>query len=1095
MQKNMTLFNRAVMAVLVIAFIAAMYPISAFASDAQVKTTVAAAQQNQIKGSVVDEFGEPMIGVTVRVKGTQNATITDIDGNFTLNLTKGAQIEFSYVGYTTIVVKYTGAAINVKMKPDSKVMDEVVVIGYGTVKKRDMLGAISQVKSDEIKQSPTMNAMEGLQGKIAGLDITRESGAAGTSPTILLRGQRSIDGNNAPLFVIDGITGGGIDDLNPNDIESIEVLKDASSTAIYGSAGANGVIIVTTKQGSKGKVQVDFNAYLGLNCMPAYPETYQGEEWINYMRTGLEAYYNKPLAELYPEATTPEAIQDRLFNAYGLTPEAINCFNTGKFINWKDEILNTGIQQNYNISVRGGSDKLTSYMSAGFQNEKGMYRNDNYKQITFRAGSTYEVNKMVSMGFQMNLSHKDRDKRNSRLSKTLNVAPLGEVYNEDGTLKKFPTGSTLDYVNIMADDIEYAYLNNSKSTLISISPFIEIKPLKGLSYKSLFNATISTSRNGQWEGLNTYYKLTGSSQDVGVRTANKSHNDSWSTQWQNIVNYNFKIKNIHDITVTGIMEYSQNTHESSYLANRGFDFDSYTWNSMKAGSQASVDSEYSQTRKLSYAGRVNYSFLGKYLFSATMRWDGSSVLYNKWDSFPSVSAGWRISDEPFMEGTRNWLDNFKVRVGYGVTGNSNVPAYSSKTLVEAVGENLNLGGGSLTEYMLKQEVANYALSWEKSYNWNVGLDFGFLNGRIDGSIDWYTTDTKGVLYKRQLPTAFGLYNAKSPYTLMSNVARIKNTGLEVMVNTRNILKKDFEWTSTVTFAINEESLENINLGNGTSVDELISLGLFLNNPVKTYYGYKKNGIWQTNQADMAICFGQQPGQVSIDAPGLIWDPTYTYMGYTTDRITSERTPVERHGAFYTEDAEGNRTYYRQGSIVYGENGEQTGIEGENLYAIGAKDKQILGHRNPDFTIGFNNNFRFKNFDLAVQTVMRWGQMVNGDLLGYSNALNQPKSFDYWTPTNPTNAFPLAKLGVSNEAKSAMTFVDGSFIKIKNITLGYTLPKKMLSKINVTNLRFYGTISNPFIFAKDDMLKGLDPENTSSEFPLFKTIVFGVNVSF
>lgn len=1094
MQNGKTIFIGSLKSIIVVGLALFSQPVSAWADVAP--SEMIASQQSEVKGVVVDENGDPMIGVTVKVKGTQVAAITDVDGAFALAAAQGSQLEFSYVGYVTQTVKVTKKSITVNMQPDSKLMDEVVVIGYGSVRKRDMLGAISSVDSKEIKQSPTMNAMEGLQGKIAGLDITRESGAAGTSPTILLRGQRSIDGNNSPLFVIDGITGGDISNLNPNDIENIEVLKDASSTAIYGSAGANGVIIVTTKQGAIGRTQVEFSAYLGLNCMPAYPETYQGEEWVDYLKLGVEAYYGRALADIYPEATTPEALQDRLFNSYGLSQEAIQCYKEGRFINWKDAILNTGIHQNYNISVRGGSDKLTSYMSAGFQNEKGMYRNDNSKKLTFRAGSTYNVNSTVSLGFTMNLTHKNQDKRNSRLSKALNAVPLGDVYNEDGTLKRNPTGNITDYVNIMADDIEYAYLNNTKSTSLNITPFVEIKPLKGLSFKSMLNASVSTSRNGQYEGLNTYYKLTGSSQDVGVRTASKSHSDGWGVEWQNILNYKLKIQDAHDITLTGIMQWNENTSESSYLGNRGFDFDSYTWNALNAGELAKVNSSYTNTRKLSYAGRVMYNFLGRYLFSATMRWDGSSVLYNKWDSFPSVSVGWRISDESFMQPLRSWLDNLKLRVGYGVTGNSNVPAYSSKTLIEALGENLNLGGGSVTEYILKQEVANYNLGWEKSYNWNVGLDFEILNGRIDGSIDWYTTDTKDVLYKRQLPTVYGLYNAKSPYTLMSNVARIKNHGIEVMLNTRNIMKKNFEWTSTVTFAKNNESLENIDLGNGTSVDELVSLGLFINNPVKTFYGYKKVGIWQSNQEDMAICFGLQPGQVRIDAPNLIWDPDYEYEGVkVTDRFTNERKAVTRHGAFYSIDDNGERVYYRGGSPVYDEQGKVVGEQGANYYSPQARDKQILGHKQPKFTIGFNNRFTLYDFDLSISTVMRWGQMVSGDLLGYSGSVNQPKCFDFWTPDNPTNAFPLARLGVSNEAKNALTYVDGSFVKIKNISLGYTIPKNILKKVNMSNLRIYSTIQNPFIFAKDGMLKGLDPENTSSEFPLFKTIVFGIEASF
>lgn len=1096
MHQNKTLTISALRAVMVVALATGTFGTTVCSASPSPGTYSAAAPQSKITGTVVDENGDPMIGVTVKVRGTATGVITDVNGSFTITAEVGKQLELSYVGYETLVVKATSKPMTLKLSPDAKLMDEVVVIGYGSVKKRDMLGAISSVKSEEITQSPTMNAMEGLQGKIAGLDITRESGAAGSTPTVLLRGQRSIDGNNAPLYVIDGITGGDISNLNTNDIESMEVLKDASSTAIYGSAGANGVIIITTKQGTKGRVQIDFNAYVGLNCMPAYPETYQGKAWVDYMRTGLEAYYGKTLQDIYPEATGDAELQDRLFNAYGLSPEAIDCYNTGKFINWKDAILQTGIEQNYSLSVRGGGEKVSSYMSAGYQDEQGMYRNDRYNKLTFRAGTTYDANKLITLGFNLDVTHKNQDKRNSRLSKTLNAVPLGEVYNEDGTLKRNPTGNVTDYVNIMADDLPFAYLNNSKSTKLGITPFIEIKPLKGLSFKSIINTSVSTSRSGEYEGLDTYYKLTGSSQDVGIRTANKRHNDSWSIEWQNILNYNLKIKDAHDIGATLIMQWNEGTSESSYLGNRGFDFDSYTWNALNAGSQASVNSSYSNKKSLSYAGRLTYSFLGRYLFSATMRWDGSSVLYDKWDSFPSVSVGWRISDEPFMKPTQGWLDNLKLRAGYGITGNSNVPAYSSKTLIEALGENLNLGGGSVTEYILKQEVANYALSWEKSYNWNIGLDFGFLNGRIDGSIEYYTTDTKGVLYKRQLPTVYGLYNAKAPYTLMSNVARIKNKGVELTINTRNIRTRDFDWNTTFTFAKNDEKLHSINLGNGTSVDELVSLGLFIDNPVVTYYGYKKLGIWQLGEEDKAICFGLYPGQVRIDTPNLKWDPDYEYEGIvTTDRITNEKAAVKRHGAYYTEDADGVRTYYRGGSPVYDENGKITGETGANYYSPQARDKQILGHKQPDFTIGLNNSFRIFDFDLSIHAVMRWGQMVNGDLLGYPNATNQPECFDYWTPTNPTNAFPLAQLGVSNEAKSALQYVDGSFIKIKNITVGYNVPKSLLSKINLSKLRIYSTIYNPFIWAKNDMLKGLDPENTSSSFPLYKTVVIGVNVSF
>ena len=458
-------------------------------------------QTRTVTGQVIDQAtGEPVIGANVLVKGTTTGTITDLDGNFSISgVTDKSVLHVSFVGYTAEDVPVKGnTKLNIVIREDNDLLEEVVVVGYGVQKKRDLTGAISSVKADEIKVAPVMNAMEGLQGKIAGLDITRESGQAGQSPTLLLRGNRSLDGSNAPLFVIDGVSGGSIANLNPNDIESIEVLKDASSTAIYGSAGANGVIIVTTKQGTKGKVSVDFNAYMGLNCLPAYPETYTGEDWINYMATGYEGYFGKSVWNEYSNRTDA---MNRLFNEFGISKAGIDCYNQGKFINWKDEILKTGVQQNYSLSVRGGNDKTQSYASFGWQNEEGMYRNDNFKQLTFRAGTTFEANRYITIGFQSSLSYTDRNRRNSRLSKTLNEMPLGEVYEADGSLKWYPTGSSDDYVNIMADDIPGQFVNTSRATRINVTPFVEIRPVKGLSFKSLVNTSVSTSRAGNFDGL------------------------------------------------------------------------------------------------------------------------------------------------------------------------------------------------------------------------------------------------------------------------------------------------------------------------------------------------------------------------------------------------------------------------------------------------------------------------------------------------------------------------------------------------------------------------------------------------------------------
>lgn len=589
-------------------------------------------QTVSITGTVVDETGEPMIGVTVKVQGTTAATVTDFDGNFTINVPSGkSKLVLSYVGYKeNIVTAVQSKTLKIQMEPDENLMDEVVVVGYGTVKKRDLTGAVSSVKSAEIKEQPVTNAMESLIGKVSGLDIVRESGQAGTSPTVLLRGNRSLNADCSPLYVIDGVSGGSISNLNPNDIESMEVLKDASSTAIYGSAGANGVIIVTTKQGTAGKVQVDFDAYVGINAWPSYPSTLTGDAWVNFLTEGYVARYGEDPADL-----------NTLFNAAGLSAGAIEAYNNNQWIDWKDEILQTGIQQNYNVSVRGGTEKQQSYMSAGYMQEKGVYRHDLQDLFTFRAGTTYKINNIVSAGFQSTVTYKNRESRNSRLNKTLNQIPLGELYDEEGNLNYYPISDMTSYINLLVDESATAYRNNTKTTAINIAPFVEIKPFKGFSFKSLFNASLSHARQGIWDGPDTYMKLTGSTENIREATYYSSH--SYSYQWQNVANYNFKIKDKHDFTLTAITEYTQNRSENATAANEQFEYDDFKWYNLSAGLNASASSAYQETSKMSYAGRINYSFMGRYLLTASIRWDGASQLYDKWCSFPAVAVAWRIS--------------------------------------------------------------------------------------------------------------------------------------------------------------------------------------------------------------------------------------------------------------------------------------------------------------------------------------------------------------------------------------------------------------------------------------------------------------------
>ena len=1006
-------------------------------------------QTKTVTGQVIDENGEPMIGVSVLVKGTKVGAITDFDGNFKLNAPAGAkELQVTYMGYQAQDVKITSGHMIIKMEPDNKLLDEVVVIGYGTMKKRDLTGAVASVKSDDIKMAPVANAMEALQGRVAGLDISRSDGRAGAEPTVLLRGNRSLNADCDPLYIIDGIPG-SIASLNPNDIESVEVLKDASSTAIYGSAGANGVIIITTKQAKVGKVQVDFDAYYGVNTSPSFPKAYSGQEWLDYLNAGYYGANGK-----YAES------RDELLTAYSLSPEQLNPYIDGnKWVNWIDEVLHTGTQENYNLSIRGGNEKTQGYLSLGYNKEKGIYKNDQNELYTMRIGTTTQINSWVKAGVQSTMSWRDRESRGSRLNKAFDMLPLGDVYNEDGSIKQYPVDGN-SMVSLLVDDVPGVYVNNNKTLRLTVNPFVEITPIEGLNIKSTLSGNVNWGRTGIFQNENTYMNLTGSG--TGEKQANYNTSLYYNYRWQNVVTYNLRLLEDHDFTLTGISEWSKSRTEESNASSSGFKVDNYLFYNLGAGTTQNVSSSYEETMMMSYAVRLNYAFKGRYLVTLSNRWDGASQLADKWCAFPAAAFAWRISDEPFMASTQSWLSNLKLRLGWGVSGNANIDPYVTVTRATSADVKLDLGSGNLPLSVMAKSWGNANLTWEKSYNTNVGLDVGLFNGRIDLSVDFYNTNTKGVLYDRPLPVSLGSFDAKNAFTMMSNIASINNKGLEVALTTHNIEHKDFQWNSTLTFATNKEKLQSIDLGNVT-VDELVALNLFIGHPAKgTLYGYKYAGIWQEDEAELAALFNRKPGQVKIETPRVQKDETgYYYIDKGVRKDITESSP----------------------------------------YSYSEKDRMILGDNTPDFTLGFQNSFYWKNFDLNILLNMRWGQTVNSDILGffkYGTKVNLPATYDYWTPENTGAHFPQPDIkGSTNDvALGSLSIVDASYLKVKNVTLGYTLTENLCKKIGISRLRIYGTITNPFIFAKSDLLKDVDPETGGSDsYPLYKQVVFGVNLSF
>lgn len=1014
-------------------------------------------QTKAIKGIITDETGEPMIGVSVWVKGTSNGTITNLDGEYKLDvLAKNQTLEISYIGYKTQQVTIgTESHINIKMIPNTQALDEVVVIGYGAVKKRDLTGAVTSIKNEDIALNPGTNPMQALQGKVAGLDIMKSSGQAGSGVSMQLRGTRSFTASGSPTFIIDGMPG-DYSTLNPNDIESIEVLKDASSTAVYGSSGANGVIIITTKSAKVEKTTVNFNTFAGFNGWSKTPRMRSGESYIQGLRDANIATGN----------WSSPADDERIF----ASTESYQAHLNGDYIDWTEELMQNGYAQNYSLSVSGGTEKTKGYISINFSDEKGQYTGDNYKVYSTNIRIDHAVKDWLKIGANMQGSYVHRNKAYAKLETALTAEPLGKIKDENGNYTVEPViGSTM--INLLLNTQGGVYKDMDQNFKMYINPYIEFTPIKGLSVISRLGGTLNYSRNNYFQGQGSYqYYYSSGPASKGTNDnvyATINNKRDYNYKWENIITYNFKIKDMHDITVMGVTSWEHNQYDEAYMKQTNIENNRYLWNNMDDRSKnASNSSSYNMSKGMGIVGRLNYSYMGKYLFSVSARHDGSSRLTsgNRWDTFPAFSLGWRMSDENFMESTKDWLSNLKWRIGYGVTGTAAINPYTSIASLDYFG--MALSGSLQNVYSFSKNYTNPELSWEKSYNTNIGIDASFLNGRIDFTGDFYITKTKGVIWSRNLPVTNGAFSPTEYYFVNQNICKTKNTGVELAINTRNINTKEFKWNSTITFTYNKEKV--LSLIDGTS-DNITNgetgYSLSKGHPVNSFYHYKLDGVWQLGEENDAAVFGAKPGDLKINIPGM---------------------KKEEEGKYYKMNENQDKVYY----------------DATNKYTPSNKDYQVLGHNSPDWTMGFQNTFTYKNIDLIIFMYMRWGQMIKYTMLGRydpSSIRNFPEYFNYWTEKNPSNDFPAiyANRSLTNYVGSAaLSYVDGSFFKIKNITVGYTLPTNWLQKAGIGKCRFYATITNPFVLAKSHLLKDYDPEmNGSLDYPLTKQLVFGASLSF
>ena len=1008
--------------------------------------------QNKVTGTVVDVSGEAIIGASVMVKGTSNGTITDYDGNFTIqNVPQNGSLVISYVGYRNQTVAVAGKSqIKVTLEEDRQLLDEAVVVGYGVQKKSDVTGSLAHLDSKDLVTMPVSNALEAMQGKAAGVDITN-SQRPGEVGSITVRGQRSIDANNGPLYVVDGMTiqNGGIENINPADIESIEVLKDASSTAVYGSRGANGVVLVTTKKGKEGKLSLNYSGTVTFSNLSNVSEMMGAAEWLKYSRY---AYYN---AGAYGDGTPN---YDLDYKIYGNVPASwaniekgwsadhttFDYSKVGSY-DWESQGKRTGIAHEHTLSASGGTDKFKGYASFGYLDEKGVMPGQSYQRFTFNTSFEGKMLPYFTMGMTMNASYGTQEYGYSFTKSTTGAGdyynalrgmlPWSVPYDADGNYIEYPTGD----VNIQnpIDELKYTK-NQRKNFRINGSVYGQLdfgkiwQPLDGLTYRIQFGPELQ------------YYRAGTANAAEGINGAGRNqvvYNPYQRVAWtlDNIINYNKTIADIHKIGITLLQSASDYHFESGNIRANVATAEELWYNTKSNNDPTDYSTGLTESSMSSYMARINYSLMDRYLLAASMRWDGASQLSpgKKWASFPSVSLGWRMEQEKFMQNIK-WIDQLKLRIGWGISGNAAIAPYATKGSVQ----DLTYTWGKVAEvgYVPSDPnaktpalMANQNLSWEKTTQWNFGLDFSFLNGRLGGALDVYTTKTKDLLMSTTIPSLNGYVST------MANVGETSGWGIDLQINALPVKTKDFEWSSVLSWSLDRNKIEK--LANG--VTENINKNWFVGEEIGVYYDYVYDGIWKTSEAEQAATYGRKPGQIKV------------------------------------KDLNGDGK-----------------IDGNN-------DRAIVGNARPRWSGGWRNTFTYKQIELSFFIYSRWKFMVPAGSANLDGRYAM-RSLDYWVAGENENAeyYGPGTNGQSADTyASSMNYQDGSFIKMRNISLGYNFTKKQLAPLGLNTLKIYVQAMNPFtIYSKCKWLDTdmMSYDNNTRNFGTTTTIrswVVGLNVGF
>jgi len=964
-----------------------------------------------VTGIVKDQNGEPVIGANIVEKGTTNGIVTDMNGNFSLHVSANATLQISYIGYLEQSIPVGNKSrIEVILKEDLQAIDEVVVIGYGQVRKSDLTGSVSRVRSDVLSKQPVLqDALQGLQGKVAGLDITIGN-KPGESSTPIIRGYNSINANNDPLIVLDGAPfGGKMSDINPAEIESFDVLKDASSTAIYGSRGANGVIIITTKRGKMdGKVAISYDGSIGFSKSFKDFDLMSGDKWANYLR-----------------AANPGKFDEELFNG------VLDILNNKEYVDWQDEMFSgTGFQTDNNVTIHVGKDNMTNLIVLGYNKNQSIIENMSNERFSLRINGDIQLFKMLKVGYSTMLSHTKRSlgEDNVFLVGTL-LNPVTEIYDEAGQYKYYPSPYCESFMQINPHYYtKDEYLENkSYRDRVFLNVYADWDIIGGLNFRTSLTPDFQFIEDGKY---NSPYMNQMSYNSLSYRKTSEK-----SLTFTNILNYK-KGWGVHNLNAS--LVHDMQTYTTDYLELKGEDIPYYGkwYNVNEASERFERRSKFDKWALLSFMGRVNYSLMDKYLLTLTGRYDGSSRLAdgNKWDFFPSVALAWRIQSEPFMQNI-DAISNMKLRLSWGNTGNTAIDTYSTLGALSRQTYVLGMTDAAAIGY-LPSELPNASLGWERTEEYNVGLDFGFFKNRIEGSVDLYKRTTHDLLMKRNLPITSGYGST------WQNIGKTSNKGVEIALNTVPFVNKDWEWKVGLTFAYNKNEITELYDGQTSDPGNK----WFVGEPLQVELLYKYDGVWQTNEAEQAAEYGYEPGNPKV------------------------------------LDVNQNGTY--------------------------DQDDQFIYNKIPKVTGGLSTSLRYKNWDMNLYFYSRLGY---GQVVPYLTHETGSSRFnhldvDFWTPDNPTNESP-KPVGSNSQpflVQSDYAYRNLSFIRLKNINVGYEFSPKTIEKIKANRLRIYMAVDNPFVWAFNKF-EGLDPENgrgfASNDGLSYKdhrpmtSFVFGLNVSF